>query len=267
MNPIVLHARALSRALVLGTATALCYSLWMTGAPLASIFKRAGYQWRNLNFRLWARLTALIVGMRIRVRGTPPRAPFFMVCNHLSYMDIVALAAHVNCVFVAKSDVAGWPVLGLLSRSMGTLFINRNSRRDVMRVNAFIEKTLAEQKSLLLFPEATSSAGSEVLPFHSALLEPAVQGGYPVSYAAVSYQTPAGRPAADRSVCWWGEMEFLPHLYHLFQLPHFEATLVFGSHAIRADDRKLLAKSLQQAVQADFTSALRIEESCSANIH
>ena len=216
--------------------------------------------------RGWANATALLAGMKIRVKGTPPRAPFLLVSNHLSYMDVVAFAARVDSRFVAKSDVARWPVLGLLSRNMGTLFVDRHSRKDVLRVNALIQRTLADGRGVLLFPEGTSTAGVEVLPFHSALLEPAVQAGYPVSYATISYETHRGETGADQSVCWWGDMTFLGHLYGLFQLTSFDVTLQFGSHSIRSDNRKMLAKSLWQAVQANFIPGVRTEEPCSTSI-
>ena len=162
---------------------------------------------------------------------------------------------------------ANWPVLGLLCRSMGTIFVDRNSRLDVLRVNRLIEQALRSGKGVLLFPEGTSTPGSEVLPFHSALLEPAVQEGCPVSFATVSYRTPVGQAPAHLSVCWWGEMSFLPHFYRFLQLKSVEATLVFGSHSIRADDRKLLARKLWQAVKDEFIPVVETEELCKTPTH
>ena len=234
--------------------TTFFYLIWASLTPFLLASGRALYRWRNFNFRKWAKVAAALLGMRVNVKGTPPQAPFFLVSNHLSYLDVVAFASQVDCIFVAKSEVANWPGLGLLCRSMGTIFVDRNCRHDVLRVNRLIEKALHSGKGVLLFPEGTSTAGVSVLPFHSALFESAVRAGYPVSYATVTYQTSAGQPPAHQCVCWWGEMAFLPHLYRLFQVTAFEATLSFGSHAIRADDRKVLARRLWQAVKGELVS-------------
>ncbi|MCI0418393.1 MAG: 1-acyl-sn-glycerol-3-phosphate acyltransferase, partial [Acidobacteria bacterium] len=259
MNSVCSHLRALTRIAVLCIVTTFFYLLWACTMPLLLVSEKASYWWRSLNFQTWAKLTSVLFGMRVGARGTPPQAPFFLVSNHLSYMDIVAFASKLDCVFIAKNEVAKWPVLGLLCRSMGTIFVDRNSRLDVPRVNRLIEEELRSGKGLLLFPEGTSSRGAEVLPFHSALLEPAVRGGSPVSFATVSYRTPVGQAPAHQSVCWWGEMPFLPHFYRLLQLKSLEATLGFGSHSIRADDRKLLARKLWQAVKEDFIAVVETD--------
>lgn len=252
MKPFHSHLRAVTRVVAFCAVTTFFYLLWACITPLLLASQKASYAWRNFNFRTWARLTNAILGMRVEGKGTPPRAPFFLVSNHLSYMDIVAFAAQLDCVFIAKSEVANWPVLGLLCRSMGTIFVDRNSRMDVLRVNRLIEQALRSGKGVLLFPEGTSTPGVEVLPFHSALLEPAVQQGCPVSFATVSYRTPIGQAPAHLSVCWWGEMAFLSHFYELLHLKSVEATLVFGSYSIRADDRKVLARKLSQAVREEL---------------
>jgi 1-acyl-sn-glycerol-3-phosphate acyltransferase len=250
------------RAVALSLATAFFYILWLSGTPMRFLSRRALYRWRNFNFRTWAKSVAFLLGMKIRVKGTPPQAPFFLVSNHLSYMDIIAFAARVDSVFVAKSDVAGWPVLGLLSRSIGTIFVRRDLKKDVLRVNALIQQALAEKKGVLLFPEGTSTNGAEVLPFRPALLEPAVRASYPVSYASILYATPAGEAPAAHSVCWWGDMTFMPHFRRLLRLKSFEVTLFFGAHSVRADDRKQLARQLREAVQQQFSAPAHRWEPC-----
>lgn len=262
MNFNFRHLRAMVRALAMCVVTAFFYLLWLSLMPFLLISEKASYAWRNFNFRNWAKATAALLGMRAAANGTPPQAPFLMVSNHLSYIDVVTFASQLDCVFVAKSEVAGWPILGVLCRSMGTIFVDRSSRKDVLRVNALIETALTAGKGVLLFPEGTSTAGIEVLQFHSALLEPAARAGYPVSYAVISYQTPAGEPPERLSVCWWGEMTFLSHLYRLFQLTSFDATVAFGSHSIRADDRKMLARELWRAVKEQLIPLVKTEEPC-----
>src|SRR2546423_13758242 len=124
------YARAIMRLLAFCSATAGLYGAWLCGVPFVALLPRAALKWRNCCFRAWARATAAIVRMKLDLQGEPPRGAFFLVANHLSYMDIVALATCADCVFIAKSEVARWPLFGLLARSMRTIFVNRRSCRS-----------------------------------------------------------------------------------------------------------------------------------------
>ena len=190
--------------------------------------------------------------MRVEVSGEPPRAPFCLVSNHLSYVDIVLLGSRLGCVFVAKGEVSDWPVIGFLARAAGTIFVNRRSKRDALRVLEIIERRIGLGDGVVIFAEGTSSRGDTVLPLKPALLEWAARTGLPVGYASLSYRTPAGVPSADLAVCWWGDMTFGPHLLDLCRLPEFHATLTFGREPIRDRDRKQLAARLHRAVREQF---------------
>jgi 1-acyl-sn-glycerol-3-phosphate acyltransferase len=244
--------RAIIRTFVFCTATAGLYSVWLCGVPFALLSTRATLSWRKVCVRTWARATAAVCGLRLEVQGAPPRGAFFLVTNHLSYMDIVALAACTDCVFIAKSEVARWPALGLLARCAGTIFVKRNSRRSLPTTLAQIERAFAQGLGVVLFAEGTSTGGAHVSPFKSSLLELAAQRRTPVHYASVSYRTPRGEAPARASVCWWGDMTFPRHLFELFQLSEFAARVSFGARPIQAADRKALAQALWSAVNAQF---------------
>jgi 1-acyl-sn-glycerol-3-phosphate acyltransferase len=266
MNWLSTHQRAIGRGLALCVVTSFFYSAWLLLAPFLLFSEKGFHKWRNLSFRRWAKTAAALLGIRIMVIGATPKAPFFLVSNHLSYLDIVVFATQIDCLFVAKSEVAGWPILGLLCKSMGTIFVDRKLRKDVLRVNSIVERVLGNRKGVVLFPEGTSTAGDRVLPFHSALLEPAVKASYPVSFAAVSYRTPSNHPPAAISVCWWGDMPFLSHLYQLLQLKTVDALVTFGSYSIRSDNRKVLAQRLRHAIQEEFHYLRDIGIKCQTTI-
>ncbi len=214
---------------------------------------RRGRTGRRWVFRNMARALAWLVGMRIRVEGTAPAAPFILVSNHLSYADIVLLASQLDCVFVAKHDVRSWPALGHIIEEMDTIFVDRASRRDVRRVNEQIVRTWESGDGVVLFAEGTSSSGARVLPLKPSLLEFAAQESLPVAYASISYGVPAGAPPAQESICWWGDMTFADHFFDLLKLPWFEARIVFGEDTVRESNRKELARRLHENIARQFT--------------
>jgi 1-acyl-sn-glycerol-3-phosphate acyltransferase len=245
------RSRALARALMLAAWSAALAGMHLAGRPLAALLGRSR-PWRERVFGTWARGTARIIGLCIRREGTAPSTPCLLVANHISYVDVVLLAASLPCAFVSKAEVARWPVLGPLARSMDTLFVERARKRGLTGVAAAMRVRLAAGETLVLFPEGTSTAGGGVSSFRSSLLGPAAELGLPVHYAALHYRTPPGAPPAALAVAWWGERTFLDHLLQLLRLRSFEARLVFGAEALHDSDRKRLAARLQRAVTRCF---------------
>ena len=237
-------------ALIL-SAVAL-YLLWLIGRYPVAPFKALRRRWRKIMLKAWGRSAAAIIGMRIVTTGDPPRPPFFMVSNHLSYVDIIAYAARLGCVFISRGEVADWPGIGFLVRGVGTIFVNRGKLQDIPRVIGEINGALDEGLGVVLFPEGTSGAGDRVMPFHASLLEPAAKANYPVSYATISYRTEPDETPAYLAINWWENVTFGRHAKELLKLSKFEAFITYGSHAVRSDDRKALAKSLWSAVNDQF---------------
>lgn len=247
MKPFLVIYRTLAFCLL----TAGFYSLWVIGLLFVLDNESRQYQWRNWGFRNWAKAMLVALGINLNVEGISPATPCLLVANHLSYLDIVILAARFDCVFVAKSEVAHWPIIGFLCQSMATIFIDRKRSRDILRVNQLIENALLSGKSVMFFPEGTTTAGANVLPFKSALFEPAVRTKTPVVVASLSYQTLPADEDAAWSVCWWGEMKFVPHLLGLFGLTGIHAQINFGAKSLHFNNRKQLAKAAEKAVRRE----------------
>jgi len=237
---------------VFAITTPVTWLIITCGLPFVRLGGGSVPRWRAYVFHLWARIIVSTLGMRIRVEGEPPPSPFLLVANHLSYVDIVLLVSRVPCTFVARADLKDWPLFGPMVPAGGTLFLNRDQKRDIPRVIELLKVPYEAGVGVVIFPEGSSSNGETVPPFRSSLLEPAARGQFPVYHASIRYETPEGLPSARESVCWWGDMEFLPHLIGLFGLPRFDADLVFGKEPIVSGDRKQLATELQEAVKSRF---------------
>jgi 1-acyl-sn-glycerol-3-phosphate acyltransferase len=246
-------ARARLRLSLLSAWTLAGFGAWAAGTLLLLPSSRGRQAVRRAVFRGWSRGVTRLLGVRITVEGAVPQAPFFLVSNHLSYLDIVVYASGMPCRFVAKQEVRDWPVVGFLARAGGTIFIDRTLKRDAVRVLDDLGCAVRDGDGVVVFAEATSTPGNTVLPFRPALLEWAARTGYPVHYASIAYRTPASSPPAHLAVCWWGDMPFARHLVALSRLPRIEATIRYGDAPIAERDRKRLADRLQRAVAAQFT--------------
>jgi 1-acyl-sn-glycerol-3-phosphate acyltransferase len=244
--------RALARGMTLVATTIVFYAILWTGRAAGG-----GDAWTQRVFRAWARALLRILGVRLHVEGTPPSPPFLLVSNHLSYLDVLVLAAIARPVFVSRADVADWPFAGRLAKSVGTIFVNRDLKRDLTRVAADIEDRLGRGLGVVLFAEGTSTDGTDVLPFKPSLLEPVARAARPAHYASLAYETPHDAPPARDAVCWWGEMEFAPHLRGLLGIRRIDAHVTFGNEPIASTDRRVLAEELWQAVRRQHRTPSR----------
>jgi len=247
------HAFGLVRSAFRGAGFALALFFAAIDYARMICFRSHLDPWRKRAFWLhrWSRIVAGIVGLRLRCHGIAPGAGM-IVSNHLSYLDIVAFSALVPCVFVAKQEVASWPIVGLFARMAGTIFVDRARRMEVASVNGAIKSALGQDVVVVLFAEGTSSGGHTVLPFRSSLLEPVTQPGSKVTPAAIQYDLDDG--SVSEEVCYWRDMTLLPHLLNVFRKRQVRAGVAFG-HVDRDTllaSRKDAARHLQREVAALF---------------
>jgi 1-acyl-sn-glycerol-3-phosphate acyltransferase len=245
--------RAIRRAVAFLVLT-LAHYLWF---ELAYLFlPRRGkrlFHLRTRIYRSWGQKVARAFRMTLIVKGTPPKPPYFFVMNHLSYVDILLAAMNLDgAKFIAKHELADWLLLGPMARRIETIFVNRNSLSAVADVCEQVNAALKDGYGVGMAPEATTSKGEGVLPFHPALLEPAVRLGVAVCYATIRFRTPPGEMPAYKIVNWWEDMSFQRHALRFLEVKSFEATIHFGDALITGTNRKILAKDLHQAISANF---------------
>lgn len=150
-------------------------------------------------------LTALDIGLEV---GRPaPEHPngVLVAANHVSWLDIFAMSAVYPSSFIAKQEIKSWPVLGKMGQNAGTVFINRNSRRDIEPINRAVYETLQRGQNVSFFPEARTSSGLGLLPFKAALFQSAIDAGAKVlaSRCVIMTKREKGRlvPHMPMSVC------------------------------------------------------------------
>jgi 1-acyl-sn-glycerol-3-phosphate acyltransferase len=187
-------------------------------------FKAFGYK----SFPNWyQRQLAHLFGIRMHVTGTPIQdRGVLMVANHTSYFDILAIGGAAKLSFVAKAEVANWPLFGRFAKLQRTIFVNRERKSATGDVRDIIRDRLLEGDALMLFPEGTSNDGNFVLPFKSALMGAAeVTVGHdpngepiypPVQPVSVAYTKVHGLPMGRENrplYAWYGDMDLVPHLW------------------------------------------------------
>jgi 1-acyl-sn-glycerol-3-phosphate acyltransferase len=173
--------------------------------------------------------TLAIVRVRPCVRGARPmrEGPALLVANHVSWLDVYVLnAALGGARYVAKREVAHWPVAGAIARGFGTFFHVRGSVRDAARVKDAVAAALRAGERVVVFPEGTTTEGDRVERFHAAFLQAAIDAGVPVQPVAIRYPGPDGAP--DRAAAFVGDMTFLASLARVLRRRRLDARLTFG---------------------------------------
>jgi 1-acyl-sn-glycerol-3-phosphate acyltransferase len=203
---------------------------------------------------LWGKTLCAIMGVRATVEGPVPRGGVFLVAsNHVSYIDILVLASLYPSLFLAKREIASWPVFGWIARGAGTIFIDREQTKDVVRAGRELSERLELGLPLTIFPEGRSSRGVEILPFQPSLLEPAARAGVPCWAASLSYETPGSELPPSRTICWHDSESLRTHFPRLLGLKRVIARVRFAEAPIHSIDRKILANALWEKASASFT--------------
>jgi 1-acyl-sn-glycerol-3-phosphate acyltransferase len=219
----------------------------------------------------WQRLAARLIGIRVRVVGTPARPPLLLTSNHVSWIDIVVLSTALPVSFIAKAEVAGWPAVGTLARLQRTVFVEREKKTRTRSEGEVIARRVDRGDVMVLFAEGTTGDGRHLRPFKSALLGAAgaaVAGDQPVTIqpVAIVYQRIQGLPLGQGDwplVAWYGDMDLSPHLVRLVTLGALDAAVCFGEPITFSpeSDRKAVARACHRSVRRMIAEARRIPSS------
>ena len=207
---------------------------------------------RDRSIHLWARRLLRALCIEVRARGhIPAPGALLLVANHVSWLDAYALNTVSTARFVAKSEVRGWPIVGVIATRFGTYFLERGRYRAAARAVVALADTLRARQPVAVFPEGTTSEGDSVLPFYPAMFQAAVLSGARVQPIAIRYRTVDNRPT--RAAAYVGEMSILDSVRHLLREPRIIVELAFCAPL---DPHGRTRKELAVAARAAIVAAL-----------
>lgn len=219
-------------------------------AEIRRHFARYTPEQREQAIERWARGTLDLLGIDLVVRGQPTLSgPVLFVANHISWLDIIVIDAARPAHFVSKADVKDWPLLGPLVTGAGTLFIERESRRDALRVVHTMAERLRAGEVLAVFPEGTTGPGDVLLPFHANLLQAAVSTQTPVQTVALSFHDQA-TGKTSYAPTYIGDATLFDSVWRTLTSEPIEARVQFGPpQAVGDRDRRALAQDLRDEIE------------------
>ena len=222
---------------------------------ILTLFPRLGQPAREARVQVWAKAMLPLAGIELVVSGVPvANGPALLVANHLSWLDIVVMHASRYCRFVSKSDIRHWPLVGVLAGGAGTLYIERESRRDAHRVVHHMTERLRQGDVLAVFPEGTTGDGIKLKPFHANLLQAAISSNTCVQPVALRFVD------ADT-----GQTSFAPRyidddsifvsIWETLSVPRLRAEVIFGAaQYCGGRGRRQWAVDLQKEVERLLSS-------------
>ena len=203
---------------------------------------------RQARIAWWARGLLRRMGLGLVVQGVLPQGAVLVVANHVSWLDILAVHAVLpQARFVAKSDLQRWPLLGWLIGAVGTLFIERERKRDAVRVVHRTAEALADGQTVAVFPEGTTGTGPQVLPFHANLLQAAISVSVPIQPLALRYAEP-GQAFSTRAA-WVGDDTLPGSLWTIGYGHGLQVSVaLLATVDTRDADRRALARHLHRVI-------------------
>lgn len=235
--------------LVLFTLFALTLAVSFLGA-VNRLFRRELIGLRRLVGRGAGRVLGFFFGCRIRRSGRSPARGSLVISNHRSWFDALLYLGDLGARFVVTSHSSGWPLIGFLIGSLGNIYINNKTYRDIVPTQKAVADALARGETFMFFPEAGTADGDRelILPFKPALLETAAREGLPVCLAALELESCPGWPPASVMVAWADWTPFLLHALRLMMMPFFTARVTYLEPPLIGNNRKEMARTAYERI-------------------
>lgn len=229
----------------------------------ASVFPALGFLYSARDAKIkkdalktrWLQRFGAIVNLHVIKDGELPDRRAILVSNHISWLDIIVIGRYLPAYFVAKSDIAGWPVIGYLAKQGGTIFIRRGNKQHIKTTAEKMVWLLKQNGNIIAFPEGTTTKGDEVLHFHASLFQPALLTRSTIQPVALQYLG-----AAKEHAPFVGDDAFVPHLLKMLTLDKIEIQLSFlpvinssgkNRHFVSLEARNMIWGKISEGLPAD----------------
>ncbi len=258
--------RISARARLYGTAALvlpLILLFLLHGLLLTFLVRAPALQRRLLlrNVSWYSRWALRLMRVRMQVVGFDQelfaRENYLFASNHMSYLDMLILAAITPSIFVTSVDMGQVRFLGTMAAVAGSLFVERRNRDRIAFDVGQLESTLHEGFHVTLFPEGTSSNGAEVGPFRRSLLTAGPRSSHKICPVTLQYLKVEGEAFGEKNcdkVCWYGRMHFFPHLLNVFSLKSIEGRVTFHLPKEFPASKDLIAEAVRSVVASQYTS-------------
>jgi 1-acyl-sn-glycerol-3-phosphate acyltransferase len=227
------------------------------GLTLAIAFPWFGLNIRRRILQSWSAGLLDIFNVRIDINSNDPLHTVrhgLIVTNHISWLDVFVLNAVVPMRFVAKSEVRHWPVIGWLCARAQTIFLERGKARSAARINVQLVELLQHGECLAVFPEGTTTDGTQVAHFHSSLLQPAIDAGALLHPIAIRYQDSGG--VHSMASAYIDEMSFGASMWNILNTPELHVRLMVTPSLVAQDmDRRSLTRTSHDRISAALHAA------------
>lgn len=214
-------------------------------------FPRLPEEQREMRVQAWSLQFLALWGIHLKVLGQPVvSGPALLVSNHISWLDILVIHAARYCRFVSKSDIRDWPLVGALATHSGTLYIERTSRKDALRMVHDMADAMKDGDVLAVFPEGTTSDGQSLLPFHANLIQSAIAADAPVQPMSLKF-VDASTGELTLAPCYIGDDTLLASIWRTLTAPPITAVVSFGApQTANGRERRQWASDLRESVAA-----------------
>lgn len=204
---------------------------------------------REARVQVWALQFLALWGVHVKVLGMPVvSGPALLVCNHISWLDILVIHAARHCRFVAKSELRDWPLVGMLATGAGTLYIERSHRKAALRMVADMSDAMKAGDVVAIFPEGTTSDGRDLLPFHANLIQAAISAEAGVQPMSIKFIN-AATGEISFAPCYIGDDSLLGSMWRTLSADKIMAVVHFGPvQSAQGRDRRAWAQDLRQEV-------------------
>lgn len=220
---------------------------------LRHLSPRHASHWNERLVLRWNQMVCRILRLNIHVTGQADTGAGLLVANHVSWLDIIAIGSRQPCKFIAKDDVAHWPLVGYLAQGIGTLFIRRGDTLQVAATCETMSWLLHRDQRLILFPEGTTTRGDQVLRFHGKLFQSAQLSQRRVQAIALRYQGPSAEWAP-----FIGDDQFLPHLLSILRLDSIDLKLHYCSGLPAGLRRDQMARATRLQIREQIEAPTNI---------